>query len=168
MRSAPIVCLILLIVVLKVPHAAALPILTPLPGVDRHQPPPPDGSCGKVGADREAVVSKANPDASGKYHVGDGVSAPRLVFGPIPELPSRKNLAGSVVVSLTVDVFGKPQNVCVSRSLVEDVGKKHRSIALVIDESVLDAVKQYRFEPAEFQGKPVAVETTLGIHFGIY
>jgi hypothetical protein len=62
----------------------------------------------------------------------------------------------------------KNQIVFVSRSLVEDVSKKLRSIALGIDQSVLEAVRQYRFEPAGFQGKPVPVETTLGIVFGIY
>jgi hypothetical protein len=42
-----------------------------------------------------------------------------------------------VVVSLTVDATGKPQDVRVSRSLAEGVSKKLRSIALSMDENVV-------------------------------
>lgn len=73
-----------------------------------------------------------------------------------------------MVVSLTVDATGKPQDVRVSRSLAEGVSKKLRSIALSMDENVVKAVKEYRFEPAELQGKPVPVDTTLEINYRIY
>jgi periplasmic protein TonB len=39
---------------------------------------------------------------------------------------------------------------------------------LAMDDRVIEAVKQYRFEPAQFRGKPVPVETTIGIQFGVY
>jgi len=71
-------------------------------------------------------------------------------------------------VSLTVDATGKPQNVRVSRSLAEGVSKKLRPIALGQDEKAVMTVKEYRFEPAEFQGKPVPVETTVEIDYRIY
>ena len=163
----PIIGMTLLTAVLQAPPAAALPILPALPEMERQQPPPPVGS-GEVDVVREG----SNPDPSGKFHVGDGVSAPSLVFAPDPEFTEkaiRKNIIkGTVVVSLTVDVAGKPQNVHISRSLAEGVSKKLRSIALNCDEKVVDAVKQYRFKPAEFRGKPVPVETTIGISFGVY
>jgi protein TonB len=34
--------------------------------------------------------------------------------------------------------------------------------------NVVKAVKEYRFEPAQFQGKPVPVDTTLEINYRIY
>ena len=71
-------------------------------------------------------------------------------------------------MSLTVDATGKPQNVRVSRSLAEGVSKKLRPIALGQDEKAVMTVKEYRFEPAEFQGKPVPVETTVEIDYRIY
>ena len=86
--------------------------------------------------------------------MGDGVSAPQLVYAPDPEFTSKarkKELGGTVVVSLTVDATGKPQDVRVSRSLAEGVSKKLRTVALGMDESAVKAVKEYRFEPAEFQ-----------------
>jgi periplasmic protein TonB len=54
------------------------------------------------------------------------------------------------------------------RSLGEGVSKKLRPIALGLDENAVKAVKEYRFEPAEFKGKPVPVETTVEISCHIY
>ncbi len=39
----------------------------------------------QTGADPQTVSPRPNPDASGKYHPGDGVSAPKLLFAPDPE-----------------------------------------------------------------------------------
>jgi TonB family protein len=169
MRCATILALTLFMMAWKAPTAAASPILTPLPEMENSLSP--DDSGGKLGPDNQAVAPKPNPDASGKYHVGDGVSPPNLVFAPDPEFTDkarRKRLGGTVVLSLTVDVAGKPQDVRVSRSLAEDVSKKLKSIALGLDENAVNAVKQYRFEPAEFRGKPVPVETTVEVQYRIY
>jgi hypothetical protein len=76
--------------------------------------------------------------------VGDGVSPPKLLYAPDPEYTDkarRKKMNGSLVVSLTVDAAGKPQNVHVSRSLGEGLSKKLRPIALGLDESALKSVK---------------------------
>jgi TonB family protein len=155
----------------KVLPASALLFLTPLAGMDRQQLPSPGDSRGKLSADQEAGAPRPNPDASGKYHVGDGVSVPRLVFAPDPEFTDkarRKKLGGRLVVSLTVDAAGKPHDVRVLRSLAEGVSKKLRPVALGLDEDAVKAVKEYRFEPAEFQGKPVPVETTVEIDYRFY
>jgi periplasmic protein TonB len=53
-------------------------------------------------------------------------------------------------------------------SLAEGVSKKLQPIALGLDENAIKAVKEYSFEPAEFQGKPVPVETTVEIDYRIY
>ncbi len=138
---------------------------------DLQQSGSPDDSGGQIIAGHAAVAPRPNPDAAGKYHVGDGVSPPKLVYAPDPEYTDkarRKKMNGSVVVSLTVDVAGKPQNVHVSRSLGEGLSKKLRPIALGLDESALKSVKEYRFEPAEFQGKPVPVDISVEVTYRIY
>ena len=73
-----------------------------------------------------------------------------------------------MVVSLTVDAAGKPQDVRVSSSLAEGLSKKLRPIALGLDENAVKVVKEYRFEPAEFQGKPVQVDITIEVNYRIY
>ncbi len=77
-------------------------------------------------------------------------------------------VSGTVVVSLTVDAAGNPQEVRVSRSLAEDVSKKYKHIALGLDENAVEAVKQYRFAPGQFQGKPVPVEIQVSVSYRIY
>jgi periplasmic protein TonB len=152
MRYAAIVLCALLALAWTPSHANALP---------RQQ----------TGAGPQVASPKPNPDASGKYHLGDGVSAPKLVFAPDPEFTDqarRKRLVGTVVVGLTVDTAGNPQDVRVARSLSQDVSKKYKQIALGLDDSAVAAVKQYRFEPAQFQGKPVPVETKVEVNFRIY
>jgi TonB family protein len=168
-RCAAVFCLTLLMAAEKAPQASALPLQSPLLERDRRQSASPDDSRRQNVADQGAVAP--NPDAEGKYHVGDGVSPPRLVYAPAPEFTDkarRKKLGGSLVVSLTVDAAGKPQDVRVSRSLAEGVSKKLRTIALGLDENAVKAVEEYRFEPAEFQGKPVPVETTVEINYRIF
>jgi protein TonB len=105
------------------------------------------------------------------HHPGDGVSAPKLLFAPDPEFTDQarhKKVAGTVVVSVTVDAAGKPQDVRVSRSLAQDVSKKFKHIALGLDENAVEAVKQYRFQPGQFQGKPVPVEIQVRVNYRIY
>jgi TonB family protein len=115
--------------------------------------------------------TKPNPDASGKYHVGDGVLAPRLIFSVDPEFTDkarRKRLGGTCVVSMLVDVAGTPQDVHVVSSIATSVAPKLRSIAMGQDENAVKAAKAYRFEPATFEGKPVPVEIKVEINFRIY
>jgi periplasmic protein TonB len=50
----------------------------------------------------------------------------------------------------------------------EGVSRKLRPIAQGLDENAVKAVKEYRFEPAEFQGKPVPVETSVEINYRIF
>lgn len=171
MRCATVLGVTLFMAAVEEPQAAPSPLGAPLPKMDSQRSASQGDSGGNTGADHQVVAPRPNPDAAGRYHVGDGVSSPRLVYAPDPEFTSKarkKELVGTVVVSLTVDATGKPQDVRVSRSLAEGVSKKLRPIALSMDENVVKAVKEYRFEPAEFQGKPVPVDTTLEINYRIY
>ena len=94
------------------------------------------------------------------YHVGGEVSAPRLVYAPDPEYSNkarRANYQGVCVVSVIVDAKGKPQHVQVVRHLGMGLEKK-----------AVEAVKQYRFEPAMLHDKPVAVTVNIEVNFRRY
>jgi protein TonB len=62
-----------------------------------------------------------------------------------------------VVVSCVVDVKGQPKQVAVSRSL-----------SRAFDKSAVHAVKQYRFEPAVFEGTVVPVKVNIEVNFKRY
>jgi TonB family protein len=114
---------------------------------------------------------KPNPDSTGKYHLGDGVTPPKLLFAPDPEFTAEarhKRVQGVTVVSLTVDVAGNPQDVRVARSMSEDVSEKYKPIAKGLDDKAVEAVKQYKFEAGQFQGKPVPVGIEVKVNFRIW
>jgi TonB family protein len=121
--------------------------------------------------DPQEAPSGPNPDATGKYHLGDGVSAPKLLFAPDPEFTDearRKRVQGVTVLSLTVDISGNPQDVRVTRSMAEDVKEKYKHAAMGLDQKAVEAVRHYRFQPGQFQGKPVPVEVPVSVNFRIY
>jgi TonB family protein len=96
-------------------------------------------------------------NAGAVYHVGDGVSAPNLVFSVEPKFPSGytgKSFSGTCLVSFVVDSSGVPEQVKVVESLGAD-----------FDESAVAAVKQYRFKPAVYRGQPVPVGLKVEVNF---
>ena len=152
MRYAAIVLFTLLVLAWKPSQAS------PIPVQETGAAPPP-------------ASARPNPDASGKYHLGDGVTPPKLVSAADPEFTAearRKRLQGVVVVSVTVDTSGNPQDVRVARSMAEDVSKKDKQTAVGLDEKAVEAVKQYKFQAGQFQGKPVPVEIEVRVNFRIF
>ena len=81
-------------------------------------------------------------------------AAPKLVYAPDPEFPGRQGAGGVVVVSRVVDANGLPKQVTVSRSL-----------SRAFDKNAVHAVKQYRFEPASFEGTAVPVKVNIEVNF---
>lgn len=45
---------------------------------------------------------------------------------------------------------------------------KLRKAAATLDEKALETVRQYRFEPGVYEGKPVPVALTIEVNFHIY
>jgi TonB family protein len=96
----------------------------------------------------------------GLYHPGGGVSNPVLVYAPDPEFSDearRAKYQGVCVVGLIVDAQGNPQRVRVVRPL-----------GMGLDEKAVEAVKQYKFKAAMYQGHAVPVEINIEVNFRIY
>jgi len=99
-------------------------------------------------------------EGGGVYHVGGGVSAPVVTYAVDPEYSDearRAKYTGIVMVSLVVDAQGLPEHVHVARSL-----------GMGLDERAIEAVRQYKFKPAMYQGKPVPVAVQIEVNFQIY
>jgi TonB family protein len=107
----------------------------------------------------------AGPGSGGGYggglmSVGGGVSAPQLIHSVEPEFTDdarRANYQGNVSVQLIVDSQGNPQNV----RLVSHLG-------MGLDEKAIEAVRQYRFHPAMYQGHPVSVQILIDVAFHLH
>jgi TonB family protein len=115
---------------------------------------------------------RPNPDASGICHAGDGVIAPKLIYPVAPEFSekARKHkISGDVIVQALVDTEGHVQDARVFRSAAEDfTNKKDRELASTLDPKAIEAVRQYRFEPGTFHGKPVPVELNVEVNFQVF
>jgi len=87
--------------------------------------------------------------AEGRYTVGGGISRPELIQKVEPSWTDearQAGVSGLVLVSLTVDAEGNPQDLGVTRGL-----------GYGLDEKALDAVRQWRFRAGLKDGAPVAV-----------
>ena len=96
----------------------------------------------------------------GLYSVGGGVSAPQVIHSVDPEFSQEareSNFQGSVAIQLIVDAQGNPQNVRVVRHL-----------GMGLDEKAIQAVRQYKFHPAMYQGHPVAVQIIVDVAFHLH
>jgi TonB family protein len=120
---------------------------------EEHQNPPSTGAA--IGG---RVPNIGVPENPGLYHSGGGVSNPVLIDGPkpnFPALPPGTEVHDHVmIVGLIVDANGVPSNV----HLV-------RGIGFGLDASAVEAVQKYRFKPAEFRGKPVAVQINMEVNY---
>lgn len=109
------------------------------------------------GSTNGAVQSQASPRF---YKVGNGVSAPRLVYTTEPEYSKQAKDAkyeGVCVLWMIVDTDGKVRDIRVARSL-----------GLGLDEKAIEAVKTWRFEPAKKDGQPVSVAINVEVNFHLY
>jgi periplasmic protein TonB len=90
------------------------------------------------------------------YDLGPGVVPPRIIkqAAPRPSTARGVRVVGSVTIALVVSSKGMPRDVHVLKGLDKDV-----------DQSAVAAVEQWRFAPAQKDGKPVAVRITLEISF---
>lgn len=96
----------------------------------------------------------------GVYRVGGGVSAPRAIFAPEPEYSEEARKAkyqGVVVLGLVVGPDGKPRSLHVERGL-----------GMGLDQKAVEAVKSWKFEPAQKDGRPVAVMISVEVAFRLF
>src|SRR5579863_3639062 len=96
----------------------------------------------------------------GVYHVGGGISAPTAISAPDPnytEEARRAKKQGTCVLWLIVDSAGHPRDIRVARGL--GFGR---------DAKAVEAVKQWRFQPALKDGRPVDVQISVEVEFHLY
>jgi protein TonB len=109
--------------------------------------------------------SGLGPGTGGGYggalmKIGGGVSSPELIYKVDPEFSEearRAKFMGIVTVNLVVDQNGNPQNVHLLRG-----------VGMGLDEKAIEAVKQYKFKAARYNGKPVAVQLNVEVNFQIF
>ncbi len=120
------------------------------------------GMGGGIGASQGTGIGAGTGGGygGGVMSVGGGVSAPVLIHSVEPEFTEAarlQNFQGTVAIQLIVDAQGYPQAVHVARHL-----------GMGLDEKAVEAVRQYRFRPATYQGHPVAVQMLVEVDFRLH
>jgi TonB family protein len=103
-----------------------------------------------------AFLLPAQTDDDAVYDLGPGITPPRVIRQVNPRYPTNRGVraVGSVIIALVVSSKGLPKDPHVVKSLDKD-----------LDESAVEAVQEWRFAPAEKNGKAVAVRVSVQIQF---
>jgi TonB family protein len=120
------------------------------------------GSGGGVGSGKGPGFGPGEGGGTGGgiFHVGGGVSPPRVIYQVDPEFSEEARKAkyqGTCTLMLVVDASGHPSNIRVASSL-----------GMGLDEKAIEAVKNWRFEPSMKDGHPVRVEIAVEVEFHLY
>ncbi len=120
------------------------------------------GSGGGVGSGTGPGVGPGHGGGigGGVFRVGGGVSAPRALDTPDPDYSEEARKAkyqGTCVLWLIVGPDGKPRDVKVARAL-----------GMGLDQKAIEAVRNWKFEPAMKDGRPVAVQINVEVNFRLY
>jgi protein TonB len=120
------------------------------------------GSGGGVGKGTGPGVGEGRGGGigGGVFRVGGGVLAPRPIATPDPEYTDearRAKYEGTCVLGMIVGPDGKPRDIRVQRG-----------IGMGLDKKAIEAVQQWRFNPATKDGQPVAVQISVEVSFKLY
>jgi TonB family protein len=120
------------------------------------------GSGGGIGAAHGGGVGAGSGGGygGGLMSVGGGVAAPQLIHSVEPEFTEdarRENYQGSVSIKLIVDSQGNPQDVRLASHL-----------GMGLEEKAIEAVRQYKFKAAMYQGHPVSVQIVVEVDFHLH
>jgi TonB family protein len=122
--------------------------------------PAPDAGMGGV-AGPNSKPDRSGGTSGGIYHRGEGASDPRLISRVDPEFTEKARKAkfqGLCVLSIVVEPDGTPSNIRVSSKL-----------GMGLDEKAIEAVKQWRFQPALKDGYPVRYgPVEIDVEFHLY
>ena len=121
--------------------------------------------CSQAGRREVAAASQSKPQKV--YHVGGDIKAPQVISSPLPSLneqeirqlnTGRKPVKqGSAILRIVVCEDG----TVLSAKVVESLKRE-------LDAKAIEAVKQWKFEPALKKNVPVAVELLVKVDFHFY
>jgi periplasmic protein TonB len=96
----------------------------------------------------------------GVFKVGGGIQAPQPIYQPEPEFTEEARVAkhqGTVLLWLIVGADGRPRDIKVVRAL-----------GMGLDQKAVEAARQWKFQPAMKEGKPVAVQVNIEVAFTLH
>jgi TonB family protein len=124
------------------------------------------------GPSPQKTAVRSNPDANGIYQIGNGVTAPKLIYSVEPEFSEqarKRKISADISVKFIVEVDGHLRDVQVIGSTGRpSTSQKDRDALRSLEPKAAEAVRGYRFEPATLHGKPVPCWMTVEVNFQIF
>lgn len=111
-------------------------------------------------AETTALIAPNASQDDKPLKVDSGVTPPRAILSPDPDYPKAgkdAKISGHETLSVVIGKDGQVQDIKVLKSLGQE-----------FDANSMDAVKKWKFEPAQKDGKPVPVEVRIEIVFKLY
>lgn len=108
-----------------------------------------------AGVDKEIAASQEAATKAGEIVTSTSLNKLRHVDPEYPSAARSRDLAGWVDLELTVQTDGSVGDVAVIRA----------EPANIFDKAAIDAVRQWRYEPVQRNGKPVEQRTRVRIRF---
>jgi TonB family protein len=117
---------------------------------------------GVVSTSQDDPVSagEAKTEHSEVFHIGKGVSPPKITFQPSPEFSEEARstkFQGVVVLSMILDRSGEVRDIRVVKPL-----------GCGLDASAVRTARTLRFKPSEKDGVPASVEVMYEVNFHLY
>lgn len=141
-----------------VPQPAAMPARATPSEAPRLEVPPDVVTRRADVVPAAALPSAAAPPQEVGVQGEDQLAVPRVVFNPLPAYPAaaqRAGLRGTVVLHIDVSAQGSVSAVRVA------VSSGHA----VLDAAALQAVRRWRFRPAQRDGQPAAMTVRYEVEF---
>ena len=103
-----------------------------------------------------AATTSAKETEEPVYELADGIKPPRIVHQVNPDYSGVRGVRvkGSIEIAMVITSQGVAKDLRVVQSLHPQV-----------DRCAVEAVKQWRFAPAQKDGKPIAVRLTIELDF---
>jgi len=125
----------------------------------------PSHSSGSIPLPACPTTFEFHPEIDGIYKGGTGITPPKITQAVTVGLTKAARQAyknnlfkdpNDVVsrISFVVDMEGHPKNLCLQTPA-----------GFGLDERAADAVRQYRFNPAKKDGKPIAMRMTVEVRY---
>lgn len=104
--------------------------------------------------------TEAEAVSGGVNHVGEGVSAPTVIYAPDPdysEAARQSRFQGTVAFNVIIGPDGRVSNAFIRRGL-----------GMGLDEKAVQKLLAWKFKPAIKDGEAVAVEVVVEVQFNLY
>ncbi len=112
---------------------------------------------GRASALRRALGAQAGQLKSKAFHIGNGVTPPKLLYKVEPEYTAEARIAkyqGTAQLSVEIGMDGVARNFRVTKGL-----------GLGLDQNAVTAVQQWHFQPGTKDGAAVPVLATIEVNF---